>query len=119
MVAKRKKKVIQMDSQYVLPEVLKSLRENYFDPRMGAVRKLSQPELAEMMEMDVTSIKKMESGDALPSPAAITMLSKIHGVDLKFSHKKIHPLIAKRFEQKEGGSPLNKIPDSPRELPEV
>lgn len=84
----------------ILPENLQVLRNKYMDPETGKIG-LTQEELAEILDVSLSSVKKWESGESIPNTDAIAALCELYQTELYFSHKVVHPLIIRRKQSKE------------------
>lgn len=83
----------------ILPSRLRYLRENYIDPDSGKIG-LSTSELADILSISESSVKKYESesenNSALPGLDVIDKMCALYQTELYFSHKKRHPVLVRR-----------------------
>jgi len=72
----------------VLPEDFVALRKDILE--------VSQVRLAELLQLSVPSIKKYESGGAIPSYEVLIRMAELAGVKFEINPEKKHPLLLKK-----------------------
>lgn len=83
----------------ILPHILKSLREEYLDTATGKIG-LTQAELAGILSVSVSAIKKWESekNSSIPDSKSLVKLCILYNTELYFSPdpKLKHPVLLER-----------------------
>lgn len=79
----------------ILPERLQYLRNHYINPETK-IMGITQEELSQTLGVSLSSVKKWETGESIPSTDAIAAMCELYQTVLYFSPKEVHPLIQKR-----------------------
>ena len=74
----------------VLPKDFVTIRKEILD--------VSQSRMAEMLNLSIQSIKKYESGDAIPSYEVLVKMANLAGARFEINPDNPHPLLIKKRE---------------------